>query len=52
MSVFSISVVPTGLAFRSMQNPGTEVPGYFRRVPMGRKVTEIPSIPGRKTIVS
>jgi hypothetical protein len=35
--VFSLSIVPAGLVHDLMQNPGTEVPGYFPRVPMGRK---------------
>jgi hypothetical protein len=35
--VFSLSIVPTGLDRNLMQNPGTEVPGYFPGVPTGRK---------------
>ena len=39
--MFSISVVPTGLVLNLMHNPGTEVPGYSRCVPTGRKPAKL-----------
>jgi len=36
--MFPVSAVPTGLVLNLMRNPGTEVPGYFHRIPTGRKI--------------
>ena len=32
---FCISVVPPGLGITPIRNPGTEVPGYYHRIPPG-----------------
>jgi hypothetical protein len=34
-----MSAVPTGLFFPFSHNPGTEVPGYYQRVPDGTRET-------------
>jgi hypothetical protein len=43
--VLPISIVPTGLVLNLMHNPGTKVPGYFPRVPLGRKMAKLQSSP-------
>jgi hypothetical protein len=34
-----------------MHNPGTKVPGYFPRVPLGRKMAKLQSSPFQREIV-
>jgi hypothetical protein len=38
---FGISAVPPGLADGGVRVPGTEVPGYFHSVPVGRFLERI-----------